>query len=469
MLRNLLSLTGGELVGKLLTFAVFAYLARLVGPQAFGFVEFAGAALLCAGLLVDQGFGPYGAREIARMPQSTGELVAEIVGVRCILAVAAYLIVLALALALDRPPVVRDLLLLYGLSLFAMPFLLQWVFQGHDRMAVIAVAQIIRQAVFAAIVFAFVRGASQLWLVAIGEIAGTCAAAAYTIQAYRLRLGGALRLHLRPSVRLFREGVPIGLSQIFWLARTFGAILIVGLVASAEDVGFFAGAQRIQIALHTFVWLYFFNLLPTFARAWQQSEAAFRRVVDLSFHMVAWLAAAGIVVWVGLAPAMMAGVYGSAFAPAGSTLQWLAPVCVLAALSGHYRFGLIAAGRQNAEMFTSMLGAAAGVVAIPAGYRLGGPSGAAMGLCLAEATVWVSSWAYGRRLLGLRSHGRILALPLGAATAAAAVVWLVPLESLMLRLALATALTVALALFADRVVLAQVSTAARQVAGFGWR
>ena len=48
----------------------------------------------------------------------------------------------------------------------------------------------------------------------------------------------------------------------------FGSTLIIGLVATAEDTGYFAGAMRILIALHTFVWLYYFNLLPSLSRSW---------------------------------------------------------------------------------------------------------------------------------------------------------------------------------------------------------
>ena len=66
----------------------------------YGYIEFAGAVLLCAGLIVDQGFGPYGAREIAKAPERTAELVSEIVFARFMLALVAYAVVIAFALLL---------------------------------------------------------------------------------------------------------------------------------------------------------------------------------------------------------------------------------------------------------------------------------------------------------------------------------------------------------------------------------
>jgi polysaccharide transporter, PST family len=429
--------------------------ARIAGPDGFGFVEFAGAVLLCASLVVDQGFSPYGAREIARAPQRTPALVSEIVFARCILAIVAYTAVTVSAVLFSRSALMTRLLVVYGLSLLPMPFLLQWVFQGHDRMQVVATSQVIRQATFGAVILVFVRTAAQVWLVAVAEVAGVCSAASYTVWAYRHQFG---RIRLRPALsrQLWQDGAPIGLSQIFWVVRMFGATLIVGLVASPQDLGFFAGAQRILIALHTFVWLYFFNLLPSMARAWRQSAGALGDVIDDSLRGIAWLVAAAGLIWVAIAPAVMTNVYGAAFAPAGSTLAWLAGVCIAAACSGHYRYGLIAAGHQTTEMVTAFVGSLVAVACIPVGYRVYGPSGAAMALCVAEVAVWGTAWWYGRQLLGLRPQAWLLVRPALAAGLAALLVRVAALTSLGLRAAAAASCVMLLALLLDGTVRSRV-------------
>lgn len=422
LVRNFLSLAGAEIVSKVVTFAAFAYLARFVGPEGFGHLEYAGTALFCATLLVEQGFGPYGAREIARAPQETTRLVGEIVWTRVLLALLSYGCIIGWALVLNRQPVTK-LLLLYGASLLATPLLLQWVFQGHDRMVVVAVAQVLRQSVFAFVVFAGVRNAERLWLAAVAEIAAVGIAAGYCVWMYGREFDGLTKIRARFSGRLFREGVPIGLSQLFWVVRIFGGTLILGSLASASEVGFFAGALRIMVAAHTFVWLYYFNLLPSLSRAWQQDHAAFAGLVRQSFHGVIWLAAAGGLLWAVLAPPAVTLVYGAAFAPAGLTLQLLAGVCVAAALSGHYRFGLIAAGRQTNEMLVSVWGALVAVIAIPVGYRWLGLPGAAAGLLAAEIAVWLAAWWAGRRLLRLTRHSLLLWRPLLAVAGTTALLW----------------------------------------------
>ncbi|MBI4718930.1 MAG: lipopolysaccharide biosynthesis protein [Planctomycetes bacterium] len=422
--KNFLSLAGAEALSKLLTFAAYAYIARVAGPGGMGLLEFAAAVLLCASLVVEQGFSAYGAREIARRPAAATSLACQIVSLRLLLALPAYAALALFALALGRGAVQTQLLLLYGVSLLGLPFLWQWIFQGHERMHAVGALQLVRQGAFAAVVFAGFRADSPLWVVAAAEIAGVAAAAALGIRLGRRQLNVCLRLTARIDRSMVREGLTIGLSQIFWSTKMFGATLLVGLVAVPEQTGYFAAAMRILLAMHTFVWLYYFNILPALARAWHGDAPAFHALVRESTRGVAWLALAGGALWLLLAPAVAGVVYGEAFAPSGVVLQWLGGVCVLAALSGHFRYGLIAAGRQTAEMVVSLVGAVAAVVLVPWAAALKGPTGAAAALVTAEAVIWLVSWAYSRRLLDLTGHWRCLVRPVcatGGALALAAV------------------------------------------------
>jgi PST family polysaccharide transporter len=446
--QNFLSLAGAEVISKIVTFAAFAYLARVAGPDGFGYLEFAGATLFCAWILVEQGLGSYGAREIAKAPQRTAELVVEIAFARLLFAVIAYAAIIAFALSSNHALIVTRLILIYGASLLFGPLLLQWVFQGHDRMRVVAAAQVIRQTAFAIIVFIFVREAGRIWPAAVAEVAGAASAAIYLVWMYQ-RQFGVKRLRLSVTPRLFREGVVIGLSQMFWVARIFGATLILGFIAPAGEIGYFAGALRILVALHAFVWLYCFNLLPSMSRSWREDREAFVALINRSMRVVAHLAAATGLAWVAVAPLAMTSFYGSAFAPGAETLQWMAGVCVVAALSGHYRYGLIAAGRQNVEAAAAALGAVAAAVAIPFGYSMFGLRGAAMGMLAAETTVWMITWNCGVRMLGLKGHAKLLLRPLLALILVSTWLWSMPISSAISRSAMGAASMIALALVFD--------------------
>lgn len=448
LLKNYLSLAGAEVLSKLATFAAFAYLARVVGPDSFGLVEFAGAALMCASLIVDQGFSPFGAREIAKDPQQTRRLTSEVVTARFVLAALSYVALFVFGLMVDRGPVVMRLLLVYGLSLWLLPLLLSWVFQGHERMHLVAVAQVIRQTVFAVTVFAFVRGPEQILMVAWAEVAGVTGAAIFCVWMLRRHFKEHTPTGPSVSAQLFREGVPIGMSQMFWVVKMFGGTLILGLIATSQQVGFFAGAQRILVALHTFVWLYFFNLFPSLSRNWQREDGSFQQQVDRSFHTVAWLAIVGGLVWVLLATDAMRIAYGRDFAPAGPVLAVMAGVCVMAFINGHYRFGLIASGRQSIEMLISAVGAVVALVLIPFLYSRWGLTGAAAALVATETVIWFLSWFFSVRLLKLNGHAKLLLRPLIALALAAAVLWL-PMDLGRIRSALSLLVLLIVAIAVD--------------------
>ena len=448
LLKGFLSLAGAEVFSKLLTFAAFAYLARILGVGDFGYIEFAGAVLMCASLIVDQGFSAYGAREIAKAPGQTGSLVAEIVSMRTLLAAAGYLSILVLALLVGRGPVMMRLLLIYGLSLWAMPLMLQWVFQGHERMGLVALVQITRQTIFAFTVFAFLRRADQILIVAWAEVAGVTTAALVSFFIYRRQFSEHRKIRPAMSARLFREGMPIGLSQMLWVVKMFGGTLILGIIASPQEVGFFAAAQRILVAIHAFVWLYYFNLFPSLSRNWQLEDGSFSGLIERSLRGVAWAGVAAGLGWVLLANNLMPFVYGQKFASAGNLLAVLAGVGVAAFISGHYRFGLIAAGHQTREMAIAAVGAVVALILVPFGYFRWGLIGAASGLVASEIIIWLCSWFYASRLLALTSHAKLLLRPIVAVSLAASVWWL-PLGTDKTRVVFSLFALLLLALFFD--------------------
>ncbi len=401
-MKNFASLSGAEAFSKIITFLAFAYLARLTGPAGYGHVEWAGTVLMCASLIVDQGFSAYGAREIARSPTETARLVTEVVTARIVLAGIAYAAVAIFAFWWVAEQAITDLLLVYGFSLLALPFLLTWVFQGHERMSLVGVIQVLRQGVFVLVIFLFVRAAGDIVWVGFAEVAGVTAAAIFSIWMYRRYFGPASLPRPAISKRLFWEGTPIGLSQGFWVMKMFGATFVVGLIATAEDTGYFAGAMRIYIALHTFVFLYFFNLFPSLSRAWVEGSDSISAIIKRSMRLVLYASVLAGAVWFMAAPSVITMVYGVEFLPGASALQWLAGAFIAAALSGHYRYGLIAARHQGNELFVMAVGSIAAVIMIPIGYGRAGTGGAAAALFAAECLVLAGSWLFARRCIFTR-------------------------------------------------------------------
>jgi hypothetical protein len=133
---NLLLLTGGEFLSKIVTFLAFSYLARVLGPSYYGQLEFTLAVMVFFTLPADLGLGSYGAREIARNPQHARTLLGQIIELRVLLSVMSLVALLAFIWIMPKPFEIKVLLTLYGASLLALGLDAAVVFPGSRPDAV---------------------------------------------------------------------------------------------------------------------------------------------------------------------------------------------------------------------------------------------------------------------------------------------------------------------------------------------
>ncbi len=372
-----LMLFGGEVGSKLCVLFAFAYLARTLGPRDFGVIELALSTTIFFVLAAETGLGSYGARIVETNPERAGELVARGSLLRAMLAVPAYVIIVAISISRGT-----GILALYGLTVLLTPFNTQWLFQGLRQMQWVALGSLARYGMFAALVLLLVRSGSDTRLVAAAEVTGALALAIVNsvllVRVLKIRL--AWRGAWRGALALLRQVWFLGASDLTWAAMWYSPILIIGWMdpARTEQVAWLAASVRIVMALHAFVWLYFFNLVPNLARELHHGLDGWRRLIDQSLSASMWpacfVAAAGTM----LAPLVVGIVFGPKFREAVLPFQiliWMIPV---AWFSGHFRFSLIVSGHQHLEFAASLVaGLATAALAVWGARSFGAPGAAA--------------------------------------------------------------------------------------------
>src|ERR1017187_1012526 len=282
---NFLFLSAGEFTAKVLTFASFTYLARTLGPTAYGAIEFTLAVMVFFTLPADLGLGSYGAREVARNPADARRLLREITGLRLVLTLGSMLLLAVFILLLRKSPAQKILLAWYGVSLLGTPFLLQWFFQAHDQMRWVGVASIVRQAAFALLVFLACRPGFPLPYVGVIECASVSSAAAFCIYVVTCRMRLPWPHPDLGFVRLMghiREAAPIGLTELARGFMWYFCPVLLGFLSPGRSLGWFGASHRAVMALHTFVYLYFFNLLPSISRCMPLAPAHLLGLMDRS-------------------------------------------------------------------------------------------------------------------------------------------------------------------------------------------
>jgi O-antigen/teichoic acid export membrane protein len=434
LLRDLGALVLGEGVAKLAGFAAFAYLARTLSPERYGAVELASALSMLFFLVVDFGFAPIGARELARDRSTARWLAAAIPTLRLALALASVACIQVASFFLDQPEETRTLVRVFGLSLIAAPWALNWLFQGLGRMLVVAAAQALRMTAFALLVVFFVQEDSALWRVGAIELASATLMALYFV-ALQVRDAGAPRLATDPVklAELLREATPVGVSRMLWAVSQYFATLIVASFAAPADVAWYGAAHRLVMALGGFVMLYHFNLFPALVEAAQQGEARVRELLDPLYRATAWLAALGGVFGVAFGAALCALLYGAPFAASGAAFAWLVWTLAVALVGAHARYVLLAIGRQREELAANAVGA---LVAVVTGLALVPTLGAVAGgaaIVLGNAAAWLVAHALAARGGFALPALAPLVRPVLAGAAALVAVRSLPIESELMR------------------------------------
>jgi O-antigen/teichoic acid export membrane protein len=387
--RNFILLAAGEFAGKLFGFVAFAYLARVLGPEEFGQLEFALALIFFLTLFVDCGLSAYGAREIAKGEIALNRLTFHIIVLRCLFAAVGFIVLVVLVALLEKLSMLRTLLLLYGLTLFALPTLLPFVFQGRELMRYVATASVIRWSLFAAGVFLFIREPGGIWIVPLIEAGAIVCVSVFYVSVF-LHYFGSLRqgIDWRWLGVIWRQALPLGASELVWALKIFFATVLLGILLHGPEVGWFAAAHRVVISLHTFVWLYFFNLLPAIARSTKGPSEEVYRLIRISMQVTALGGALLAVAGTLFARPIITLVYGSQYheaIPVFQVLIWLVP---LALMSGHFRYLLIGYNRQDLEFLSAACGAALNVglnILLTGSY---GAQAGAWALIASEIAIW---------------------------------------------------------------------------------
>jgi len=394
-----LTLFGGEAGSKVCVILAFAYLARALGPRDFGAIELALSVTIFFVLAAETGLGSYGARIVETAPDRASQLIPQAGLLRAMLAVPAYAIIVAIAASRGSPT-----LAVYGLTVLLTPFNTQWVFQGLRQMQWVAAGSLLRYGTFALLVLTFVRRGSDTRIVGAAEVAGALVLAVFN----SVLLARVLRVHLdwqrafRGAIDLFRQAWFLGASDLTWAAMWYSPTIILGWTdpGRTELVAWIAAAVRIVMALHAFVWLYFFNLVPNLSRELHEGVDGWRALIARSLSVSMWpacfIAAAGTL----LAPLLMGLLFGPDYAQAELPFQiviWMIPV---AWLSGHFRFSLIVSGHQHLEFLASAIAGLATVALAVAGARSYGAPGAAAALLSGGVINAIVSGVLMRQVIG---------------------------------------------------------------------
>ncbi len=421
LVRDYIVLSGGQFISKILGFAIFAYLARVLTVAEYGAVETVVGMSLIGYKVVEMGTGSIAVRWITQNTSDLRATLGAVISARFLIALIVVPVLgfaYSTAAGADLP---TQLVWLFALSLFAAPFAHEWLFQAHEKMAIAAFGPMLRMFVFVAAVLALSPARIGVAAVGYAEIIGIVVAAIYYSVAARVTLGArAPHYGVKPAIRLASQSAPLGISAFLNSFGLYGPVLVVTAVAGAEQAGLFGAAHRVVASATTFSFVYYFNIYPLLSRLLASDPPRLQELLNASVRVTGWVGVTlALGMWAVGDPAMRI-IFGKDFAAAGpifSTLGWM---MVFELVSGNARWLLVAAHRQNSLAIAQAIGAVTAIILTYVFAGQWGGVGAALAVVIANAGIWIYAQI---RTEGLPAHPPLG--PLAAPVAAAVVLYAV--------------------------------------------
>ena len=414
--------------GSILLIGVFAtaYSRRALGPSAIGQVNWNAALLVFLTLLASPGLTIIGQRDVAADHKQTAPMASLVLGLQMLFSLAAYGIVVAIALLDPRSGRSSTLLLVQGIIVLINAGNLAWILQAHQRMAGPAIASLILNLLQIPALLALVHEPGDVVVFAAYTLPFSAALVAYNF--LYLRHHGLLHFaDLRPRLgsagRLLAEAWPLALSQAAVLVIYNIGAIVLGFTNGDDEVGLYTTAYKLMF-ISTFVSGSMMSAyFPVLAQVANDRDQARRVARDFATLMI----------WMGLPIAALGFacgrhvndlLFGAQFAASGPYFEWMCLAIGFTFLNIGLGTPLIAWGHQKLHLkivgLAALVSVALNAFLVP---RYGGWG--AVAAFLASEVLAVSMLAFARQRLVAFGRHPLLSMLAPALLCCAAVVFVI--------------------------------------------
>jgi O-antigen/teichoic acid export membrane protein/GT2 family glycosyltransferase len=419
--RSFVGFASGEAGSRVLAFVATAYIARRLGASAFGYLGFATAVVAYFGTALSTGISEIGSREVARRPADAATIAAGGSVVRIVAAVIGFIAIFGISQLLPQPEVARLVLTLTGLSLLSLAVDTSWVYKGIGRARRVGVALLIGQLVAVISLLASIRVPGDVVRVPVIQFLADLVVAGILIAPLLGR--GWITPRISEGLRLLRGSGLITLSRILRTVIVTVDIVLLGLLSSSTQVGWYTAAYRIVFFVMAIAYASHIAWLPVVTRTVADGrpvDDALAGSLRLSLVATMPFVVGGILI----APQLMRAIFGEEYVPGAMALRLLMVSLLFIALHGASRNVFLAYNRLGVETSVMAVGAAVNVALNVALIPRYGLNGAALATAIAEAVIFLICVGVAIHF-GIRLMLTSLVVPVVAGATMAAGIWII--------------------------------------------
>lgn len=231
----------------LLPLILAPYLGRVLGTEGYGMFAIGVGLIQVAVVFTDYGFGLSAVYQIARARHQRNRVRRIIAGVytnKIIICAVVTMALLAYPALVDTHTAYRHYFWLLSLSVIGLTLQPTWLFQGVERMGIIAAYVLLSRLSFIALTVLLVKGPDDLERVAL--LNGITHLASATLSMLLLHRAGWWPIWpgFRYAGRIFRSSSNYFLSRLAVVSYGAGAILFLGTFSSPTQVALYSVAEQ---------------------------------------------------------------------------------------------------------------------------------------------------------------------------------------------------------------------------------
>jgi len=345
--KNFLALFISEVFAHLLGFFATVYIARILGVDGFGCISYALAFLTYGFLFTNPGLTTIGAREIAKNPNNP-KITDEIVGLRLLLATLLFLFSAVAILIIPGEHLIKKIIILYFLSLFPFAFILEFVFQGQEKMEYIGIARIIQYTTYLIFLYLLLKTRTDILKVPLSFLLGYASSALFFLGAYwKIYRSLKPRLFFPRWQKVVTSAIPVGLATIFNQIALNLPLIILGVFHPKSEVGLFSAGFKIVVLLLIIERISYYLIFPITSRQFIHTPERLAKTFDIITHLLFTITIPISLGGVILAPKLVNFVYGPGYEGAILPLRILLLYFLVAPINTIFGYGLVSIDQQR--------------------------------------------------------------------------------------------------------------------------
>lgn len=253
VIKNIVVLVGVQGANYIIPLITLPYLVRVLGPVGYGGLNFSLALIQYFTLLADYGFNLSVTKQISVI-RGNKEKISELFWIamfcKLVLAILGFAVLVLIILVFPKIREYSTILvcaytIVVGNILFPI-----WLFQGMEKMGMIAIANISAKLMAVPLIFVFIESSSDAWLA--GLITGITTIVAGIIGLIAVRRFNWINWH-KPTLAGVKRELELGwhvfLSTAAISLYTVSITVTLGIISGPVAVGYYTAADKIRQAV----------------------------------------------------------------------------------------------------------------------------------------------------------------------------------------------------------------------------